>query len=80
MRPKRELSLTNRESVILFASTPNLSIMISCIFCKGNGCNICKHAGWLEILGCGMVDPEVFKAVDYDSDIWQGYAFGLGIP
>jgi len=58
---------------------PSAEMDVSCIFCKGNGCNICKHAGWLEILGCGMVDPEVFKAVDYDSDIWQGYAFGLGI-
>ena len=58
---------------------PSAEMDVSCIFCKGNGCNICKQAGWLEILGCGMVDPEVFKAVDYDPDIWQGYAFGLGI-
>ena len=58
---------------------PSAEMDVSCIFCKGNGCNICKQAGWLEILGCGMVDPEVFKAVDYDSDTWQGYAFGLGI-
>ena len=52
---------------------------VSCIFCKGDGCNICKYAGWLEILGCGMVDPEVFKSVGYDSEVWNGYAFGMGI-
>ena len=58
---------------------PSAEMDVSCIFCKGKGCSICKQAGWLEILGCGMVDPEVFKAVDYDSEIWKGYAFGLGI-
>ena len=52
---------------------------VSCIFCKGNGCNICKKTGWLEILGCGMVDPEVYTFVKYNPDKWTGYAFGLGI-
>ena len=54
-------------------------VIVSCIFCKAKGCSICKYAGWLEILGCGMVDPEVFKSVKYDSKIWTGYAFGIGI-
>jgi phenylalanyl-tRNA synthetase alpha chain len=58
---------------------PSAEMDISCIFCKGQGCNICKNSGWLEILGCGMVDPEVYKSVKYDSDKWTGYAFGLGI-
>ena len=58
---------------------PSAEMDVSCIFCNGNGCNICKYAGWLEILGCGMVDPEVFKSVDYDTNVWKGYAFGLGI-
>ena len=58
---------------------PSAEMDVSCIFCKGKGCSICKHAGWLEILGCGMVDPEVFKAVKYDVKKWTGYAFGLGI-
>ena len=58
---------------------PSAEMDVSCIFCKGKGCGICKHAGWLEILGCGMVDPEVYKSVKYDSEKWTGYAFGLGI-
>lgn len=58
---------------------PSAEMDVSCIFCKGEGCNICKYAGWLEILGCGMVDPEVFKSVGYNHKIWKGYAFGMGI-
>ena len=58
---------------------PSAEMDVSCIFCKGDGCNICKYSGWLEILGCGMVDPEVFKSVGYDPEIWKGYAFGMGI-
>jgi phenylalanyl-tRNA synthetase alpha chain len=58
---------------------PSAEMDVSCIFCKGNGCGICKKTGWLEILGCGMVDPEVYKSVKYDPDKWTGYAFGLGI-
>ena len=58
---------------------PSAEMDVSCIFCNGKGCNICKYSGWLEILGCGMVDPEVFKFVNYDSDLWSGFAFGVGI-
>jgi len=58
---------------------PSAEMDVSCIFCKSKGCNICKKTGWLEILGCGMVDPEVFKAVKYDPEKWTGYAFGMGI-
>ena len=58
---------------------PSAEMDVSCIFCKGKGCGICKHAGWLEILGCGMVDPEVYKSVKYEPDKWTGYAFGMGI-
>jgi len=58
---------------------PSAEMDVSCIFCKGKGCGICKYAGWLEILGCGMVDPEVYKSVKYDPDKWTGYAFGMGI-
>jgi len=56
---------------------PSAEVDISCIFCKGKGCRVCSQTGWLEVLGCGMVDPNVFKAVGY-SDV-SGYAFGLGI-
>jgi len=58
---------------------PSAEMDVSCIFCKGKGCSICKKTGWLEILGCGMVDQEVYKSVKYDPDKWTGYAFGLGI-
>ena len=56
---------------------PSAEVDISCIFCKGKGCRVCSHTGWLEVLGCGMVDPNVFKAVGYE-DV-SGYAFGLGV-
>lgn len=58
---------------------PSAEIDIFCVTCKGKGCRICSHTGWLEIAGAGMVDPEVFKAVDYNTDEWTGFAFGLGI-
>ncbi len=58
---------------------PSAEMDVECILCKGNGCRICKHTGWLEVLGCGMVDPNVFKAVGYDADEFTGFAFGMGI-
>jgi len=56
---------------------PSSEVDISCIFCEGEGCRICSHTGWLEVLGCGIVDENVFKAVGYENV--SGYAFGLGI-
>lgn len=56
---------------------PSAEVDISCIFCKGDGCRVCSHTGWLEVLGCGIVDPNVFKAVGYENV--SGYAFGLGV-
>ncbi len=56
---------------------PSAEVDISCIFCKGKGCRVCSHTGWLEVLGCGMVDPNVFKSVGYENV--SGYAFGLGV-
>jgi phenylalanyl-tRNA synthetase alpha chain len=58
---------------------PSAEMDITCFMCKGKGCNICKYSGWLEILGCGMVHPNVFKSVNYDSERYTGYAFGMGI-
>lgn len=58
---------------------PSAEMDISCIFCRGGGCPTCKKTGWLEILGCGMVDPAVFEKVGYDPIKWKGYAFGMGI-
>ncbi|MEM4407430.1 MAG: phenylalanine--tRNA ligase subunit alpha [Candidatus Caldarchaeum sp.] len=58
---------------------PSAEVDIECVFCKGRGCRVCKSSGWLEILGCGMVDPEVFKSVGYDPARYRGFAFGLGV-
>ena len=52
---------------------------MTCVFCGGDGCSICKKTGWIEILGSGMVDPNVFQACGYDPDEYTGYAFGLGV-
>jgi phenylalanyl-tRNA synthetase alpha chain len=54
---------------------PSADIYISCFICGGKGCRLCKQSGWLEILGCGMVDPNVFRAVGYDPEVYTGYAF-----
>lgn len=56
---------------------PSAEVDISCVFCKGEGCRVCSHTGWLEVLGCGIVDENVFKAVGYENI--SGYAFGLGV-
>lgn len=56
---------------------PSAEVDISCVFCKGEGCRVCSKTGWLEVLGCGIVDPNVFEAVNY-KDV-SGYAFGLGV-
>lgn len=58
---------------------PSAEVDIACVMCKGKGCRICKNTGWLEILGSGMVDPEVFRHVSYDSEEYTGFAFGMGI-
>ncbi len=58
---------------------PSADIYITCFLCGGKGCKLCKQGGWLEVLGCGMVDPNVFKSVHYDPKVYTGYAFGMGI-
>ncbi|HEY0306688.1 MAG TPA: phenylalanine--tRNA ligase subunit alpha [Acidobacteriaceae bacterium] len=58
---------------------PSADMQISCIFCGGKGCKKCKHSGWIELLGCGMVDPAVFKFVNYDTTKLSGFAFGMGV-
>ncbi|MEW6380775.1 MAG: phenylalanine--tRNA ligase subunit alpha [bacterium] len=58
---------------------PSAEIDISCVMCRGKGCRVCSNSGWLEILGAGMVDPEVFKAVGYDPETYMGFAFGMGV-
>lgn len=58
---------------------PSAEMDISCHICGGKGCGFCKHTGWVEILGCGMVDPNVLEACGIDSTVYTGYAFGLGV-
>ena len=58
---------------------PSAEMDISCVICKGKGCAVCKHSGWVELLGAGMVDPNVLRTVDYDPEIYSGFAWGLGI-
>ncbi len=58
---------------------PSAEMDIECKICGGKGCNVCKHSGWVEILGCGMVDPNVLESCGIDSTKYTGYAFGLGI-
>lgn len=58
---------------------PSAEVDISCIFCGGQGCSVCSQKGWIEILGSGMIDPNVFRAVGYDPEEYTGFAFGMGI-
>jgi len=58
---------------------PSAEVDIACVICGGKGCRVCKNSGWLEILGAGMVDPEVYRHVNYDAENISGFAFGMGI-
>jgi len=58
---------------------PSAEVDIQCVLCRGSGCALCGQSGWLEILGSGMVDPAVFGFVDYDPEVYSGFAFGLGV-
>lgn len=58
---------------------PSAEVDVSCTICNGKGCNVCKYTGWLEILGCGMVDPNVLEAANIDPKVYSGFAFGMGV-
>ncbi|MDD4747327.1 MAG: phenylalanine--tRNA ligase subunit alpha [Salinivirgaceae bacterium] len=58
---------------------PSAEMDVSCSICGGKGCNVCKYSGWLEIMGCGMVDPNVLKEVNIDPEVYTGFAFGMGV-
>lgn len=74
----RETNVRFRPSFFPFTE-PSAEVDIECVICLGKGCRVCKQTGWVEVLGCGMVDPEVFKNVGYNSDEYSGFAFGMGI-
>ena len=73
-----ETALRFRPSFFPFTE-PSAEVDIRCVMCSGRGCRVCGQSGWLEILGSGMVDPEVFKNVGYDPEEFTGFAFGLGL-
>jgi len=73
-----ETKLRFRPSFFPFTE-PSAEVDIQCVICGGKGCRTCSHTGWLEILGSGMVDPAVYGFVDYDAEIYSGFAFGMGI-
>ncbi len=73
-----ELKYRFRPSFFPFTE-PSAEMDITCFLCKGKGCKVCKNSGWLEILGCGMVHPNLYKYVNYDAEKYTGYAFGMGI-
>ncbi len=73
-----DIAIRFRPSYFPFTE-PSAEVDIACVICGGNGCRVCKQTGWLEILGAGMIDPEVFKSVGYDPEVVSGFAFGLGV-
>ncbi|HVC02960.1 MAG TPA: phenylalanine--tRNA ligase subunit alpha [Steroidobacteraceae bacterium] len=75
---EQALGMRLRPSYFPFTE-PSAEVDIECVFCHGGGCRVCKQTGWLEILGCGMIHPNVLAAAAIDAERWQGYAFGMGI-
>jgi phenylalanyl-tRNA synthetase alpha chain len=75
---EEQLGVRFRPSFFPFTE-PSAEVDISCVICAGKGCRVCKGSGWLEVLGCGMVHPEVFRHVSIDSERYTGFAFGLGV-
>ncbi len=75
---EQPLGMRLRPSYFPFTE-PSAEVDIECVFCHGAGCRVCKQTGWLEILGCGMIHPNVLTAAGIDPEQWQGYAFGMGI-
>jgi phenylalanyl-tRNA synthetase alpha chain len=74
----KEKNVRFRPSFFPFTE-PSAEVDVECMMCSGKGCRTCKDSGWIEILGSGMIDPNVFKGVGYDSEKYTGYAFGMGI-
>ncbi|MGB9499343.1 MAG: phenylalanine--tRNA ligase subunit alpha [Dissulfuribacterales bacterium] len=74
----KQISLRFRPSFFPFTE-PSAEVDILCVMCRGKGCKVCSHTGWLEVLGCGMVHPAVFENVGYDTSRYSGFAFGMGV-
>jgi len=75
---ERDLAVRFRPSYFPFTE-PSAEVDIACVICDGGGCRVCKHTGWIEILGCGMIHPNVFANVNVDNERFTGFAFGIGV-
>jgi phenylalanyl-tRNA synthetase alpha chain len=73
-----DLEVRFRPSYFPFTE-PSAEVDMSCVMCSGKGCRVCKHTGWLEVLGCGMVHPSVLESSGIDSEKYRGFAFGMGV-
>jgi len=74
----RDLAVRFRPSYFPFTE-PSAEVDVQCVACNGTGCRVCKQSGWLEVLGCGMIHPNVFSAVKIDNEQYTGFAFGMGV-
>ncbi len=75
---EKDVKVRFRPSYFPFTE-PSAEVDIECVMCEGKGCRVCGHTGWLEVLGCGMIHPEVFRHINIDSDEFTGFAFGMGV-
>ncbi len=75
---EKDIQVRFRPSYFPFTE-PSAEVDIECVMCNGKGCRVCSQTGWLEVMGCGMIHPEVFHAVNIDSDKYNGFAFGMGV-
>ena len=75
---ERDMQVRFRPSYFPFTE-PSAEVDIECVICGGKGCRVCKQTGWLEVMGCGMIHPEVFRSVNIDSEEYSGFAFGVGV-
>ncbi len=75
---EKDIQVRFRPSYFPFTE-PSAEVDIECVMCNGKGCRVCSHTGWLEVMGCGMIHPEVFKSVGIDQQVYSGFAFGMGV-
>ncbi|MDZ4151482.1 phenylalanine--tRNA ligase subunit alpha, partial [Methylicorpusculum sp.] len=75
---EKDIQVRFRPSYFPFTE-PSAEVDIECVMCDGKGCRVCGHTGWLEVMGCGMIHPEVFKSVGIDAEVFSGFAFGMGV-
>ena len=75
---EKDIQVRFRPSYFPFTE-PSAEVDIECVMCDGKGCRVCSHTGWLEVMGCGMIHPEVFKSVNIDNEHYSGFAFGMGV-